>query len=281
MGDSVVALWIAEGARSAGDEIAFVDSMHSPVVRAFGHAIVPHRSDDCMVLGSGSNTYEEELATSAVDRSPRTVRWQKTVGWDYPVIRPKLKSLSEDATNWARAMCDGRPMVVLAPKANFESRSMPLQKWLRLGWSLERAGYRTIAIDGRKEMVDAFPFYAFGFGWEHVVALLTQAAAVAGNDSSIPHIAATLGVPTIAAMGPTNDEIVFGHCRDTLTIVAAEGVECSGCHFRADKGYQVACDHGCDALQSISWTAMRYEIERLIAGQSGRSLIELNVRKEA
>lgn len=263
MGDAMVGLWIAEGARAVGEKVYFVDGSYGEIIRAFGHETKPKRSKDCMVLGSGSDSYEAEMHSSHLDNSNRPVRWQRTMGWNFTATRPTIKSLPEEALNWAKAMHDGRPLVVLAPKANFESRSMPMQKWLRLAWALEKSGVRTIAIDRNKEAVEAFPFFAYGFGWSHIIALLASAHVVAGNDSGIPHIAATLQVPTVVAIGPTNPDIVFGHCKDYLVPISASGVECFGCHFRAEKGYQVACDHGCDALQSISWREVQSKILEL------------------
>lgn len=267
MGDAIVGLWIAEGARSVGEKIVFVDGGYSDIIRAFGHEVVPERTEDCMVLGSGSVVYEEEMRTSATDQSSRIERWQKTLGWEYPGVRPKIHHLQEEAVNWANAMHDGRPMVIIAPKANYESRSMPMQKWLRIAWSLERAGIRVIAIDGQQSAVQAFPFYAYGFNWQHTLALLAKSDVVAGNDSGIPHAAATLGIPTIVAIGPTNADIVFGHCRDALTTLVADNIECQGCHFRPEKGYQVACDHGCDALQSLSWKAIESKIHTILGSR--------------
>lgn len=257
MGDSVVALWIAEGARAVDEEIRFVEGHYSEVVRAFGYETTSGRSEDCMVVGSGSNTYEEELSSSSFDTSPRTLRWQRTVGWDFRPSKPNLRPLPEDALGWADAMADGRPLVVIAPKANIDSRSMPMQKWLRVAWSLADAGIRTLAIDGSKEVVESFPFYAFGFGWSHILALLSRAAVVAANDSGIAHLASTIGTHTVAAIGPTNPNIVFGHCLDVLTPIRSSTAGCTGCHFAGEKGYQVACDHGCEALQTIPWQIVK------------------------
>lgn len=209
----MVGLWIAEGARDGGERVVFVEEGRGEVVRAFGHETVPTPTADCLVLGSGHEPYEAELRSADGDRSPRVRRWQRTVGWDYRVRRPALRPLPADALAWTRSLTEGRPTVILAPRAAYEPRTLPLQKWLRVAWALNARGIRTVALDGRREVVEGFPVYAYGYGWPHVMALLSDAAVVAGNDSGLAHVSATLGTPTVAAMGPTDPDVVFGHCR--------------------------------------------------------------------
>lgn len=257
MGDAVVALWIAEGARAAGERICFVESPHSEIVRAFGHDLVGEVSEECMGLGVGMNTFNDEFSTADTDRTPRTERWQRTLGWNFKIARPSLQPLPHDAVHWASGMKEDRPFVVIAPRANINSRSLPIQKWHRIAWSLEGAGVRTIAIDAEKEIVESFPFYAYGFSWSHILALLASADAVAGNDSGIAHLATTLGVPAVVAMGPTDPTVVFGHCFDLVTPVISCAVECAGCHYMNSLGYQLACDYGCEALDTLRWQAIK------------------------
>lgn len=268
MGDLLVGLWIAEAARAAGEEVPLVEEGRSEIVRAFGHHTTGSRSDDCMVLGSGSSTYEEEIRTAGSDRSLRVERWQRTVGWDFGWRRPVLRALSDETLGWAHAMTGDGPSVVFAPRAAFGTRSAPIQKWLRTAWSLHNEGIRTVAIDGSKDVVDAFPHFAYGFGWQHVMALLSRATVVAGNDSGIAHLSSTIGTPTVAAMGPTDPGIVFGHCLDVLRPVLSASVECVSCHFQGSRGFQAACDHGCDALHTIPWTALRAKILEAIESRT-------------
>lgn len=206
-----------------------------------------------MQLGGASRVYAEELDTSASDHSPRPIRWQRTMQWSFTPLRPKLAALNPAALEWATAMIEAKPVVVIAPRAAHGSRSLPVQKWIRTAWALHEQGVRTIAIDRDKDAVTCFPMYAYGYDWQHVLALLSLAAVVAGNDSGIGHLAATIGRPTVVAMGPTVGPIIFGHCLDVVRQVNRPDVPCLGCHFRHDKGYRIACDHGCEALSMIGW----------------------------
>lgn len=266
IGDLAVGLWIAEGARHNGEKVFFVSGGQDPIVRAFGHEVVSSPTDDCMLLGGGSPVYNEELHTSSLDASPRTLRWQRSMGWDFSPRRPILSGLNANALKWASEMLEGKPVAVIAPRAAHGSRSLPLQKWIRTAWSLHDDGIRTIAIDREREVVEPFPHYAFGYDWQHVLALLSLARVVAGNDSGIPHLSATIGVPTVVAMGPTVGPIIFGHCSDVVRQVSRPDIPCFGCHFRHDKGYRIACDHGCEALSMISWMTLQSEIVRAMVG---------------
>ena len=257
MGDAVVGLWIAEGARARGERILFVDNGHGDIVRAFGHETVSEPSEDCMALGYGTRTYHDEFLCGPVDGTPRTRLWQRTMGWDYEPRCPTLRPLPDDASGWGQGMRNDGPFVAIAPKANVGSRTAPIQKWLRVAWALQHAGIRTIAIDSSREVVEAFPFYVYGFNWPHVLALLSRAAVVAGNDSGIAHLSASLGVPTVVAMGPTDPGVVFGHCPERVTLVRTDQVDCVGCHFMGSRGFQLACDRGCEALEMLGWQQMR------------------------
>ncbi len=252
VGDLAVALWIAEGARRQGETVPIAG--YGDVVRAFGLARAQGVSPDRLATGTDSTAYQEELRTSE-DRSPRTLRWQRTHGWDYPPARPRLLALPKKARRWGEAMSDARTVVV-APRANFTTRTLPDQKWLRVAWALQAEGFDVVAIDRDKEAVDRFPRYAFGFGWTHVLALMERAALVLGNDSGISHLAATLGVPAVVAMGPTDPAIVFGHA-DNVRAVRSEATPCVGCHFRQASGFSAPCDVGCEALHLLPWEALR------------------------
>ncbi len=261
----MVGLWIAEGARAVDEEVLFVEEDRGEIVRAFGHETTPGPTADCLVLGSGHEPYEAELRSADGDRWPRAERWQRTVGWDFRVRRPLLGTLPPDALGWGVGMTEGRPTVVIAPKAAYASRTLPLQKWLRLAWALNARGVRTIAIDGRRETVEQFPVYAHGYDWPHILALRRVAATVVGNDSGIVHVSATLGTPTVAAMGPTDPDVVLGQCLDRVTFVQAAEVSCLVCHFSPERGDQFACEHGCEALQRLSWKALRDSIITTVA----------------
>lgn len=196
VGDLAVGLWIAEGARRKGIDVLFVSGGYDPLIKAFGHQLILSPTDDCLYLGGTSDAYSEELDTSICDVSPRTLRWQRTVGWDFAPCRPVLTSLDPDAVAWATGMAKGQTFVIIAPRSAHCSRTLPVQKWIRTAWTLFDMGIRTIAIDRDKEIVESFPYFVYGYDWHHVLALCSLANVVAGNDSGIPPTCQQLlGVP--------------------------------------------------------------------------------------
>jgi heptosyltransferase-2 len=73
---------------------------------------------------------------------------------------------------------------------------------------------------------------------ETLIGILSQASLVVTNDSGPMHLAAALGVPTVAIFGPT-DESVTSPCGPRTRIVR-EHVDCSPCMLR-----DCPIDHRC------------------------------------
>jgi len=242
----MIGLWIAEGARAQGEEIGFLKCGRSDLVKAFGHMLVDGPGTENMRLGTGAKPYDDELRTAHQDQSPRTIRWQRSLSWNFEPRRPKI-NLAPDLLEWARNELKSGSAVIIAPKAHEGSRTAPLNKWLKAAWDLNRHAIRTVAIDANKSAVDAFPFFWYGLSWLHVAALIHESAVVAGNDSGIAHLSAAMGIPTVVMMGACRPEIVFGHCMENVTVLTGPA-PCAYCHFSAARGFQAACDHGCDAL---------------------------------
>lgn len=259
MGDYLVALWIAEGARRVGDRVAVVGGRsRDEATRLFGLAPADAPRGETLRASGDGPSYADEMRTAAFDPdTPRAVRWQRTLGWNYEPARPVLGALPPEAEAWAESLDDGRPLVVIAPRSHYDSRCVPVAKWHRVARALEARGVRTVAVDARRETVEAFPFFAHGYGWAHNLALLRRAAVVAGADSGLAHLSATVGRPTVVAMGPTRPAIVFGHALDVVRPVAASAPACAGCHFQVSAGYEESCALGCEALQSLPWEALR------------------------
>ncbi len=74
-------------------------------------------------------------------------------------------------------------------------------------------------------------------GLGQVAALLAQCDLYLGNDSGITHLAATIGVRTVALFGPT-DPVQWRPRGKSVTVIT-EGVECSPCGISA----MTSCTH--------------------------------------
>jgi ADP-heptose:LPS heptosyltransferase len=112
-----------------------------------------------------------------------------------------------------------RPYVVLhlwPGGANFEERSWPTERWFELAHGLASRGF-DIALSGGPEDADATRDLAAawqakglaaesvaGTSWGGTVAWLRHSAGVVSVNTGVMHVAAGLGVPTIALNGPTS-----------------------------------------------------------------------------
>ncbi len=253
LGDVIVSLWIAQGAREVGHEVLYLPGQHDWVVRAFGFETGEIKAD-CS-FGGDSPAYKHELKMGG--QGPhRGHLWQLELPTSIEPKRPQVDRW-EECDEWAAevkaARTEGtKPFVLLFPACAYNTRTWPQQKWTRLAWELESQGIGTAALNSTEEGLTSMPFYAYGYSIEAIISLMRVADLVIGNDSGPAHLAGTLGVPTIAIMGPTNPQMVFGYCPDVDCFhVSPEELPCVGCHFKADRGFKAACDQGCEALQIL------------------------------
>ena len=105
---------------------------------------------------------------------------------------------------------------------------------LSLAWKLKDRGVATIVSlhDQDQPVHRSTPCYVWGFSFRDLLAcLIKRAAVVVANDSFPAHFSGTLGVPTLALMGPTR-ATVFAHIPEVVCLSSTAGlVNCTGCHF--------------------------------------------------
>jgi ADP-heptose:LPS heptosyltransferase len=91
----------------------------------------------------------------------------------------------------------------------------PLGRFASLAARLTTAGFRLLVCLGpaetenaarRQQIVDAFPsaVLANNLTVDVLAGVIGRCAALVGNDSGVTHLAAALGVPTLALFGPTD-----------------------------------------------------------------------------
>jgi heptosyltransferase-3 len=104
------------------------------------------------------------------------------------------------------------------PGSGSEKKNWPQAKWIELlQQMLNETGVRLLLVGGEveggrlAEMHKVLPMgrvrVAQSLPLVHVAGLIGQCTAFVGHDSGITHLAAALGVPTIALWGPSNDRI--------------------------------------------------------------------------
>jgi hypothetical protein len=242
LGDIAMLAWLAEGAEAGGTPLVFYRTRDLELMRLLGLRVDSEPGGVCL---------DEVFATEVQDgcRRPRLDYIRDFLGLTTPLVRPRLRLAPEDE-EWAgrRAAELGSPLVLLFPQAVWKPREWPANYWVDLAWKLREAGAAVLVLmQGDDARFHNTPVYQWGTPLPQVAALMRRAALVIGNDSFPVHLAGTVGVPTLALMGPTLPT-VFAHTPD-VECLASAAIDCTGCHFRAP--FRAACDQGCLSLYRL------------------------------
>jgi heptosyltransferase-2 len=114
---------------------------------------------------------------------------------------------------WLGAAVPAGPRVGLSPAGTWQSKTYPVENWVRLGDRLAAAGCRVLLLWGPGER-DTAEAVRDRMREQAIVPPPTDLAAVAAlvarldllvcNDSGIKHMAVARGTPTLTLFGPTN-----------------------------------------------------------------------------
>ncbi len=129
-------------------------------------------------------------------------------------------------------------VVILHPGSGSKKNVWPLDRFLDLAHALQDdLGSKILVVLGPAEgpeVREAFegmgfpaPILARGLTLLQLASVMEGCRFFAGNDSGISHLAAALGIPTVAIFGPT-DQRVWSP-RGEKTFVVSRGVHCSPC----------------------------------------------------
>lgn len=242
LGDIVMLAWLAAGARQGPDPISFHRTNNLELMRLLGLDVDPEPGGVSL-----DPVFQVEVDDGA--RRPRLDYIREFLGVTTPLVRPSL-SISPEDEAWGEATSTeaGSPHVLLFPQSLWKPREWPANYWVDLAWSLKRAGVRTtVMMQGDDARFHNTPLYRWNTPLPRVAALMRRADLVVGNDSFPAHLAGTVGVPTLALMGPTLPT-VFAHLPH-VECLATNRIECTGCHFRAP--FRAACDQGCLSLYRL------------------------------
>ncbi len=113
----------------------------------------------------------------------------------------------------ARSNPDGA--IVIHPGSGGDAKCWPRERYISVGRTLKRLGLTPTFILGEAEqerwggkvvaaMQEEFPWYLH-MGLYELAERLGRARMYLGNDSGVTHLAAAVGIPTIALFGPSND----------------------------------------------------------------------------
>jgi ADP-heptose:LPS heptosyltransferase len=237
LGDIVMLAWLAE-ART----ITFHRKRDLELMRLLGLTVDP--------LPGGASldpVFPIEVADQC--RKSRLAYIQDFLGLASIPIRPALNIRAEDDAWAEQAAAElGSPLVLLFPQVAWKTREWPASYWVDLAWKLKRNGVPLqVMLHGEDPRYANTPSYRWGTPMGKLAALMKRAALVVGNDSFPAHLAGTVGVPTLALIGPTRPT-VFAHMPD-VECLAATTMYCTGCHFQ--EPFRPACDQGCMSLYRL------------------------------
>lgn len=148
--------------------------------------------------------------------------------------------------------------IVLSPYSAWRVREWPATHWSYLahllceqGWSVAVLGGET---DGARLQNDfgACPpqvQWYYGQSAEFVTDLLLGARAFIGNDSGMTHLAALLGVPTLAVHAQLAPGLLWNA---TEVVPLVPQTPCRFCAWQVARGWRPGCGQGCAALATIS-----------------------------
>jgi heptosyltransferase III len=150
-----------------------------------------------------------------------------------PVPLPVAWIGAQDRARAASLLPDGRPVVALAPTANWAPKVWPADRFAALFDSLSGRLPDAVPVvfggPGPAEAAMAAPLLAAlpqaidlvgKLSIPEVAACLERCAVFVGNDSGLMHLSAAAGVPTLGLFGPTNAQEYGPAGRRTGTVVA-------------------------------------------------------------
>lgn len=128
------------------------------------------------------------------------------------VALPVEPAKEEWAQGIAASAPDGKRFVLLAPTAGWRAKQWPVEQFAALARALAERGYGVLSNAARADEPVARALLEASGGVvrplpcsvAELIALTQRAALVVGGDTGPVHLAAALGVPTVALFGPTD-----------------------------------------------------------------------------
>ena len=173
-------------------------------------------------VGSGDDAWSANLQRLAPDAPYRPLPTRPASDAALPLGEQHRQQLAQNGIALAAVVVPERPAppagggVILHPGSGGESKCWPLERWLELTQILADRGHHPQLIFGeaeahrwsdaqRQQVQDAG-----GRGLatlEALVEVLLPAQLYAGHDAGPTHLAAQLGIPTLALFGPTDPAV--------------------------------------------------------------------------
>jgi ADP-heptose:LPS heptosyltransferase len=144
----------------------------------------------------------------------KTAQLAAILGLDPPPL-PVVWTAPSDQAKAAALLPAGRPIVALAPTANWAPKIWPAARFAELFHALPLIGAVPVIFAGpgeteramvaplRAALPDAIDLSG-RLTLPQIAACLSRSSLFVGNDSGLMHLAAAAGAPTLGLFGPTN-----------------------------------------------------------------------------
>jgi heptosyltransferase-3 len=189
-----------------------------------------------------------------------------------------------------------KPYVVLHPYPKFSYKMWPQTSWMALAHELRLEGFQVVLTGGpdveERQYVDAIAQACDAINLcgtlslAQTADLLAQAILFVGPDTGVTHIAASVGIPTLALFGPSNP-VKWGpwpssHARDESPWHMKGSQRSGNVSLIQGEGACVPCrEEGCEknryshsqCLDELSVDTVMREIRQIRAAQSGLSSV--------
>jgi ADP-heptose:LPS heptosyltransferase len=170
---------------------------------------------------------------------------EKNVREIFPIIRLRSDALTWGRRFWQQSVLEKKRVLMLAPGSGAKEKNWPIDFYKAVaGWWKRRTEGEVIVIlgpveveTGETEDLDDRALVVRGLNLAQLASLLLRCHVYLGNDSGVTHMAAALGVETIALFGPS-DPVQWAPRGRNVTVIT-QGVPCSPCAHSVMK----ACPH--------------------------------------
>jgi ADP-heptose:LPS heptosyltransferase len=174
-----------------------------------------------------------------------------------PKIEIKPESASWSADYWARHGFAGRRVLMLAPGSGAREKNWPAEAFAAVAnWWRSEGGELLVILGPVEEERGGFELLLQRFKAArhltlgNLAALISRADMLLGNDSGIVHLAAALGIPTVALFGPS--DVKKWRPRGERVLIMRRVLECSPCVMATMKNcLHRSCLTGLDPVEVI------------------------------
>lgn len=155
-----------------------------------------------------------------------------------------------------------RPYILINPFSAHTERCWPADHFVELSNRLVRAGIIPVGVGSARDARGLQKIFGrvkgSWFFWNQhpswVRSAMRQGLGFVGNDSGLTHVAASLGVPTVAIVSHIRPSFIFDPAPVTAVVPDITRFACRFCGWQQSAGFRMAkpCLPICGALQSIS-----------------------------